>query len=256
MPQYSSTLSSILDREPEPSEGITTSEVAYEVDGTACAGFLALPAGDGPAPGVLVVHDWLGVGDYVRMRCEMLARLGYVAFAADVFGADTRPGPAEAAQVAGGFYGDLPLFRSRLTGALERLLAEDRVDATRTAAIGYCFGGVGALQLARTGADLSGVVSFHGGVQAGPEGEAQAIRAKVLILHGAIDPVVPDDTIVALENEFRAVPDLDWQLTAYSGAMHAFTLPDANMPEHGAQYNAVAERRSWLAMKDFFAEIF
>lgn len=256
MSQYSATLSSILDREPEPSGGIITSDVDYVVDGTACTGFLALPVGDAPAPGVLVVHDWLGVGDYVRMRCEMLARLGYVAFAADIYGADTRPGPADAAQVAGGFYGDTALFRTRLTGAFERLLAEDRVDTTRTAAIGYCFGGAGVLELARTGADLTGIVSFHGGLRTGSEGEAQAIRAKVLIQHGAIDPIVPDETIVALENEFRAAPDLDWQLTAYSGAMHAFTLPDANSPDHGAQYNAVAERRSWLAMKHFFAELF
>lgn len=256
MTDYAPTLISILDREPEPSEGIATREVDYDVDGTACAGFLALPAGDAPAPGVLVVHDWLGVSDYVRMRCEMLARLGYIAFAADIYGADTRPGPADAAQVAGGFYGDKALFRTRLTGAYERLLTEDRVDPTRTAAIGYCFGGAGVLELARTGADLTGIVSFHGGLQAGPEGEAQAIRAKVLIQHGAIDPLVPDEAIVGLENEFRAVPDLDWQLTSYSGAMHAFTLPDANSPDHGAQYNAAAERRSWLAMKNFFAELF
>lgn len=256
MPSYSAALSSILDREPRPPGGITTTDVDYEVDGAACAGFLALPAGDGPAPGVLVVHDWLGVGDYVRMRCEMLARLGYVAFAGDIYGADTRPGPADAAAVAGGFYGDKALFRARLTGAFDRLLAEDRADATRTAAIGYCFGGSGVLELARTGADVSGVVSFHGGLQPGPEGEAQAIRAKILIQTGAIDPVVPDDAVVAIENEFRAVAHLDWQVTAYSGAMHAFTQPDANSPDFGAQYNAAAERRSWQAMKGFFAELF
>ena len=256
MPDYASALTAILDRETEPTGGIETREVDYVVDGTACTGFLALPAGDAPAPAVLVVHDWLGVSDYVRMRCEMLARLGYVAFAGDLYGSDTRPTEAEAPGVAGRFYGDQALFRTRVTGALDRLLAEDRVDRARVAAIGYCFGGAAVLQLARTGVELAGVVTFHGGLQAGPEGEAAGIRAKLLILTGAIDPVVPDDAVLALENEFRAVPDLDWQVTSYSGAMHAFTLPQADDPQHGAQYNAPAERRSWQAMKDFFAEIF
>ena len=178
-----------------------------------------------------------------------------MALAADVYGAGVRPSPAEAARTAGSFYGDKALFRRRVAGAFDRLLAEDRVDATRTAAIGYCFGGAGVLELARTGADVSAVVSFHGALHAGPVGEAEAIQAKVLIQHGAIAPIVPDDAVVALEDEFRAVPSLDWQLTAYSGAMHAFAVPDANSPEHGAQFNAVAERRSWQAMKDFFAEV-
>ena len=256
MTSYSPSLTSILDREPEPAGGVTTAALDYEVDGVPCAGVLALPAGDAPAPGVLVVHDWLGVTDTVRMRCEMLARLGYVAFAADVYGADTRPSQAEAPQTAGRFYGDQGLFRRRLAGAYGRLLEERRVDRSRTAAIGYCFGGSGVLELARTGADLAGVVSFHGGLSAGPEGEAAAIRAKVLIQHGAIDPHVPDEAVLALENEFRAVPTLDWQLTAYAGAMHAFTIPDANSPEHGAQFNPLADRRSWQAMKDFFGELF
>ena len=128
-------------------------------------------------------------------------------------------------------------------------------DAGRTAAMGYCFGGAGALQLARTGADLKGVVTFHAALTTGPEGEAERIQAKVLVLTGAVDPVVPPEAVDAFEDELRRVEDLDWQVVVYSGSMHAFTEPDADAPEHGAQFNPVAEARSWQAMKDFFAEV-
>lgn len=255
MPDYAPDLQQILDREPEPPGGVRTREVDYEIDGTACRGVLAEPAGDGPHPGVLVVHDWLGVSDMVRMRCEMLARLGYTAFGADLYGADLRPSPAEAPQVAGGFYGDLALWRTRMTGAYERMLAEASVDADRTAAIGYCFGGSSVLQLARTGAALRGAVSFHGGLQTGPEGEAQRIRAALLVLTGASDPAVPDEAVNALEDELRRAPEVDWQVVTYSGAMHAFAVPGVDAPDHGAQFQASAERRSWRAMKDFLAEV-
>lgn len=256
MPTYATDLDRILTREPEPDGGVRTTDVDYDVDGTACRGFLAVPAtADGPVPGVLVVHDWLGVTDVVRMRCEMLARLGFAAFAADIYGADTRPTDAEAAQVAGRFYGDQALWRRRVVGAYERMNREEAVDSGRTAAIGYCFGGSTALQLARTGADLRAVVSFHGGLQAGPEGEASAIRASLLILTGANDPVVPDEAVRSVQDEFRQVPELDWQVVTYAGAMHAFAVPGANAPDHGAVFDQRAERRSWIAMKDFFAEV-
>ena len=250
---YAANLQAILDR--EPATDTTGAEVDYTVDGTACRGYLARPAGGGPHPGVLVVHDWLGVTDYARMRADMLARLGYVAFAGDIFGADTRPSPAEAPGVVQGFDQDLALMRQRATGAFERLLAEDGVDADRTAAIGYCFGGSAALQLARTGADLAGVVSFHGALQTGPADEAAKIQAKVLVLTGAVDPVVPPQAVDAFEDELRGAP-VDWQVVTYSDAMHAFTVPDANDPDHGAQFQDAAERRSWTAMKAFFDEIF
>jgi dienelactone hydrolase len=256
VPTYPSAFQTILDREPVPPEGVRTAEIDYDADGTPCRGFLAAPAGATSAPGVLVVHDWSGVGDYVQMRCEMLARLGYVAFAADVYGASVRPAPDQAPSVAGSFYRDPSLFRSRLTAAYHRLLSEDTVDRARTAAIGYCFGGAGVLQLARTGADLAGVVTFHGSLQTGPPGEAAGIRARVLVLTGAVDPVVPDDAVLALQNEFRAVPSLDWQVVTYASAMHAFTQPSADAPDHGAQFNARAEARSWIAMKNFLTEIF
>lgn len=252
---YTAEQTAVLDREPVPPQGVVSAEVAYEVDGTACSGYVARPDDDATHPGVLVVHDWLGVTDSTRFRADMLARLGHVAFAVDVFGADVRPSDEEAPQVAGRYYGDQALFRARLTAGLEQLLAQPGVDPSRVAAIGYCFGGSGALQLARSGADLKAVVSFHGGLSTGPEGEAEQIRAKVLVLTGAIDPVVPPEALAAFEEELRGVPTLDWQVVTYSGSMHAFTIPGADAPDHGAQFNAVAEARSWRAMKDFFAEV-
>jgi dienelactone hydrolase len=256
MPAYAPDLDRILSRAPEPPGGTTSSEAGYSVEGTACEGYLAAPAGaPAPVPGVLVVHDWLGVTDSVRMRCDMLARLGYAAFAADIFGAGVRPSDAEAAAVAGGFYGDPALWRRRVVGGFDRMREERVVDTARTAAIGYCFGGSTALQLARTGADLRAVVSFHGGLATGPAGEAEGIRAALLVLTGAIDPVVPAEDVRALEVELGRVPELDWQVVTYSGAMHAFSVPGTNAPDHGALFDPRAERRSWTAMKDFFAEV-
>jgi dienelactone hydrolase len=252
---YTPEQTAVLDREPLPAAGTTSAEVAYEVDGTACSGYLARPDDDGLHPGVLVVHNWLGVTDAVRFRADMLARLGYVAFAVDVFGVDVRPDESNAHEVAGIYYGDQTLFRTRLTAGLEQLLAQPGVDSSRTAAMGYCFGGAGALQLARTGADLRAVVSFHGALQPGPAGEAADIRAKVLVLTGAIDPVVPPEAVDAFEADLKTAPGLDWQVVTYSGSMHAFTEPGADAPDHGAQFNPVAEARSWQAMKDFFAEV-
>lgn len=255
MTTYSAALTEILDREAVPASRIDSGDVGYRIDGVDYRGYLARPAGEGRHPGVLVVHDWLGVTDYVRMRCDMLARLGYTAFAADVYGADVRPSPEEAAGVAGGFYRDRPLWRKRMTEVYEHMLSQPSVDAERTAAIGYCFGGSAVLELARTGAAVDAIVSFHGGLLTGPAGEAEQITAELLVLHGAADPVVPDDALLAFENDLRTAPSVDWQVVSYANAMHAFTLPDANAPEHGAQFQAVAERRSWAAMKTFLAEL-
>lgn len=156
--------------------------------------------------------------------------------------------------MAGKFKGDRALFRQRLKLGLEQLSAVAAVDADRIAAIGYCFGGTGVLELARSGADIAGVVSFHGGLDsAGAEG-GKDIKCKVLICHGADDPFVPQEGIDAMVAEFNA-NDVDWQMIEYSGAVHSFTQPMAgDDPAAGAAYNAVADRRSWGHMRLFFAE--
>ena len=248
-------LEELLDRVPPPPGGTTAREVDYDVAGSTCTGYLAVPPGDGPVPGVLVVHDGGGVGDHVRVRADMLARLGYVALAGDLFGSGIRPSEEEASEVASRLFGDLPLFRARVVGAFDRLLAEPRVDRARTAAVGYCLGGTGVLQLARTGADLRGAVSLHGALQPGPEGETAGIRAKLLLLTGALDPIVPDEAVRAYVADLRSAPHLDWQLVVYSGAMHAFTVPGTDSPERGARFEPAAERRSWAAMTAFLDEV-
>jgi len=228
---------------------IETADVLYRHDDAELEGYLAYDAAvDGPCPGVLIVHDWTGVGDNVRMRAQMLARLGYVAFAADVYGRGVRPKQSEASAVAGRFYKDLPLLRARVAAGAAELAANPVVDPSRIAVIGYCFGGTAALEYARTGANVRGVVSLHGGLKTHNPSDAAAIRAKLLILTGGADPSVPDFAVTAFQDELRAAGDIDWQVTTYSGAPHAFTVP-------GPNYRPVADARSWRAMLDFFTEV-
>ena len=236
---------------------IDTGTVDYTSDGTALQGYLAVDSASAHRrPGVLLIHDWGGVGEYVQVRAQMLARLGYAALAADIYGADVRPGPQDAPKVAAGFYRDPALTRVRATAGLRQLLAHPLVDPARTAVIVYCFGGFVALELARSGAALTGAVTFHGALRTASPRDATNIRAKVLVLAGGADPVVPDEQIVEFKNALRAAPHVDWQLISYGGAMHSFTQPEVNSPDHGAAYQATAERRSWAAMLAFFDEIF
>jgi len=225
-------------------------------DGTTpCEGYVAWddalwddPAA-GPRPAVLLVHDWLGVGPTVQARAHMLARLGYVAFAADVFGLDGRPASHdEAPAVAGRYYGDLELLRGRLLAAYEWLVAQPAVDARRVVAAGYCFGGSGALELARTGVDLRGTVAFHARLVTHDPSDAAEIRGPVLILGGGDDPVVPDDAVHAFVDELRAA-GVPWEVTLYGGAPHAYTIADA------PSFRPEADRRSWLAFTDFLEHV-
>lgn len=258
MIDLSPALTTLLGTVPAPTgASITADPVNYAQEDTSLQGHLAYDAASGSRrPGVLVIHDWLGVGDYVRVRSEMLARLGFVAFAPDIYGAGVRPGPPEAPAVAGRFYGDPSLVRARAAAGLAQLRDHPLVDPARIAVIGYCFGGFVALELARSGAELAGVVTFHGALGTPTPQDAANIRGKVLVLSGAADPVVPDEQVREFENAMRAAPHVDWQLVHYSGAMHAFTQPDVDSPEHGAAYQAAADRRSWAAMLTFFDEIF
>lgn len=229
--------------------------VEYSDKGVAFEGYLAFDdAKKGKLPAILVVHEWTGLGSYVKKRADQLAAMGYLAFAADIYGKGVRPQPPEAGAIAGKYKGDRALFRERLLLAYAEMLKSAKADAKRTAAIGYCFGGTGVLELARAGADLRGVVSFHGGLDSPKPEDGKNIKAKVLVLHGADDPYVPEADVKKFEDEMRAAK-VDWELVKYSGAVHAFTNPDAgNDPSKGAAYNAVADRRSWEQMKLFFAE--
>jgi dienelactone hydrolase len=211
----------------------------------------------GKRPAVLVVHQWKGLGNYEKKRAEMLARLGYNVFAVDIYGKGVRPQtPQEAAAEAGKYKNDRALLRARVRAGLDVLTRQELTDSKRMAALGYCFGGTTALELARSGADLAGVVSFHGGLSSPTPSDAKNIKAKVLALHGADDPFVPSLEVAAFEDEMRQ-SGTDWQLVAYGGAVHAFTDWGAgNDNTKGAAYNERADRRSWEAMKQFFAELF
>ncbi|BDZ51807.1 dienelactone hydrolase [Frondihabitans sucicola] len=240
-----------------PEAPVTSETVSFTAGDTELEGYVARPGDDGPArPGVLVLHDWFGMTDHVKVRAEMLARLGYVALAGDIYGVDSQPADGdEAGALAGRFYGDVDLFRARALANLERLRAEPGVDSSRIAVMGYCFGGSGALEVARSGADVAGVVSFHGNLRTGAPAEPGSVTAPVLVLTGADDPVVPPDSVTAFEDELRTAGADDWQVVSYSGALHAFAVPGTNSPEHGAAFQETANRRSWVAMKDFFAEV-
>ena len=236
---------------------IITKTVEYKQGDTVLEGVLAYDsAGPAKKPGVLVVHDWLGVTDATRKRVEQLAAMGYVAFAADIYGKGVRPASGkEAGPLAGSYKKDRALLRSRVVAGFDELARQPNVRKDRIAAIGYCFGGTTAIELARAGAAVVGVVSFHGGLDSPAPADGKNIKGKILALHGADDPFVSAADLAAFEQEMRG-SGVDWQLVKYGGAVHSFTNPAAgNDNSKGNAYNATADRRSWKAMEDFFAEV-
>jgi dienelactone hydrolase len=237
---------------------IKTQTVEYGQGGTVLEGFAAYDASmTGKRPAVLIVHQWKGLTDYEKRRARMLAELGYNVLAADIYGKGVRAdNPKDAAALAGKFKADRALLRSRVMAGMNFLKADPKTDAKRTAAIGYCFGGTTVLELARSGAEVSGVVSFHGALNTPTPADAMNIKGKVLALHGADDPFVPLPEVTAFEEEMRKA-NVDWQLVAYGGAVHSFTDSSAGSDaSKGAAYNEKADHRSWEAMKAFFHEIF
>ncbi len=237
---------------------IKTQTVEYKQGDTVLEGYLAWDnKSAAKRPGIVVVHDWMGLGANAKARAELLAKLGYVAFAADIYGKGVHPADIKAAaELATKYKKDRALLRLRVEAALEELKKQKSVDSGKLAAIGYCFGGTTALELARSGAPIKGVVSFHGGLDTPTPLDAKNIKGKILALHGADDPYVPAEQVKAFEDEMRAA-GVDWELVKYSKAVHAFTIPEAgNDNSKGAAYNAEADARSWQAMKDFFNEIF
>ena len=243
----------------QASAEIKTQLIEYQDGDVTLEGFVAWDPeqADKAAPGVLVVHQWMGLTDYEKGRCKQLAGLGYVAFALDIYGKGIRPSTMQdAAKQAGIYKQDRDLYRRRLTLGLEQLRGRQEVAKDQIAAIGYCFGGTGVLELARSGADISGVVSFHGGLDS-PQPEAgKNIKAKVLVCHGADDPFVPANEIEAFKSELNSAK-VDWEMVIYSGAVHSFTQPMAGSDNsRGAAYHEKADKRSWTAMQAFFDEIF
>lgn len=238
---------------------VKTKVVEYKDGDTVLEGFVAWDsaAAGKSTPGVLVVHQWMGLTDYEKGRCKQLAELGYVAFALDIYGKGTRPANVqEAGKQSGVYKKDRDLYRRRLNLGLAQLRALENVAKNRIAAIGYCFGGTGAIELARSGADIQGVVSFHGGLDSPSPSDGKKIKAKLLVCHGADDPFVPAADIAAFQAELNAAK-VDWQMINYSGAVHSFTQPMAgNDNSRGAAYNELADKRSWIAMRDFFKELF
>ena len=244
---------------PMASEAALKSEmIEYKSGDAVLEGYLVYDdATQNKRPGVIVVHDWMGQGEYGQKRAQMLAELGYVALAIDIYGKGIRPkNTDEASQQATIYKSDRALLRQRAQAGLEVLKKHPLVDSAHIAAIGYCFGGTTVLEMARARMDLAGVVSFHGGLQTPNPMETQNVKAKVLVLHGADDPYVPPQEVADFQKEMNAAK-ADWQMISYSGAVHSFTRKDAGDDNSkGAAYNAKADERSWRAMNDFFSEIF
>jgi dienelactone hydrolase len=236
-------------------------EVDYRAGETALKGYLASDdALPGKRPGILVVHEWWGLNDYARRRAGMLAESGYTALAVDMYGGGrTAAHPEDAGKFASAVMKNLPQARARFLAALDLLKAQPYVDPQRIAAVGYCFGGGVVLAMARDGVDLDGVVSFHGSLATATPAGPGVVKARVLVLNGADDPMITPEQIAAFKNEMESA-GVDYRLISYPGARHSFTNPGAdavakefNLP---LAYNAEADRQSWQAMQDFFGEIF
>lgn len=234
-----------------------TQLVEYKQGNAVLEGYLAYDDGlKGKRPGILVVHEWKGLNDYAKRRSQMLAQLGYIAFAADIYGKGMRPQTIpEAGAMAGKFKADRALLRARVNAGLDILKSQPNVDASQLAAIGYCFGGTAVLELARSGADVKGIVSFHGGLSSPAPQDARNIKAKVLALHGDADPFVNAAEVAAFEKEMTDAK-VNYHLIKYPGAMHGFTNPDNKGIPQGALYNEAADKASWVEMQKFFKEIF
>lgn len=237
---------------------VRTRTVQYKHGNTILEGYLAYDDSiHGKRPGVLVVHEWWGLNSYTMKRAEQIARLGYVVFAADMYGEGMKVNdPQKAAQLSEVYLNDRKLMRDRAMAGLDVLIRNPLVDTGKVAAIGYCFGGTTVLELARGHAPVLGVVSFHGGLSTPSPAETKDVKAKVLVLHGADDTFVSNDQINTFMDEMRR-SGADWQMVFYSGAVHSFTNPEADRYGiKGIAYNEKADKRSWGAMRQFFDELF
>lgn len=237
-------------------ESTSIYKVPYSQDTVSLEGRMVFPVPAKPRmPVVVLFPDWMGVSARAQDDAQRIASWGYAVFIADPYGIRAQPGnPAEAGARAGALKQDPATLRARARAALEAAKRQTGVDTGRVVAIGYCFGGMVALELARSGAPLRGVVSIHGNLRTAVPGDARAIRGPVLVLHGADDPFVPREEVGMFRDEMKMAA-VDWQLVEYGGAVHAFTNPGAgNDPSKGAAYNAKASERAYGAMKGFLDE--
>lgn len=231
--------------------------VAYKAGSTTLEGYLAMPETKRlNNPAVLIIHDWMGLRDQTKQKADQLAKMGYVALAVDMYGKGVHPKDAkEAGANAGKVKGDVKMMRQRIRAALEVLKKQGkRVDPSKIVAFGYCFGGTVALELARDGAPVAGVASFHGGLSTPNPADAKNIKGRVLVMHGAIDPNVPPAEVQAFQKEMNDAK-VDYVFVAYANAVHAFTEPSAGSDvTKGVAYNEKADRRSWAEFERFLSE--
>ena len=234
-----------------------TKEIDYTLDSAVFKGFLAWDDKlQGKRPGILLVHEWWGLNDFIKGKARDLAAMGYVVFAADMYGnGHTTTDPQTAAKMAGEVRGT-PRMRERVVAGLAILKKQPGVDSGRIAAMGFCFGGTAVLELAYTGAAVSGIVTFHAGIISPKPEDLGNIKTKFLILHGADDPYSPADSIARFQESLRKTR-ADWQMVYFGNTVHAFTNPaNGSDNSRGLAYNPLAAQRSWRYMKDFLAEIF
>ena len=236
------------------SAAIVEKPLEYKAGDVLCEGWQAYDdAMPSKRPGVLIIHQWTGVSDHEKEAARKLASLGYNVLVADIYGKGIRPQPPAAGKEAGKYKGDRPLLRSRVNAALDVLSHDARTDASKIAATGYCFGGTTVVELARSGAKVKGVVSFHGGLDSPTPADGKNIQAKVLALHGADDPYVPAKDVAAFEAEMQT-NNVNYQLIQYPGAVHSFTDVGAGTDNSkGAAYNAAADQQSFAEAKKLLA---
>ena len=241
---------------------IITHEIEYEVENTKLTGYLAFDVSTkDKRPGVLVVHEWWGHNQYARNRAEMLAKLGYVAFAVDMYGdGKLAQHPDDAGKFMKEVTSNMPLAEKRMAAALDVLNEQALTDTSKTAAIGYCFGGAMVLHLARIGTDIDGVVSFHGSLGTGSPAQKDTVIAKVLVLHGDADPFIPKEQVDAFKEEMQNA-GVRYEFVGYPNVKHSFTNPQADefsekfdLP--ALEYNQHADEDSWRRMQAFFEQIF
>lgn len=233
-----------------------TADIEYSHDDLRLVGHLAVDeTRSGKRPAVLISHDAGGLDELPKRTARRLAELGYVALALDYYGEGKRLAPEQIGERFGDLAGDLDKIRAIAQAGLDVLLASGYADPSRVAAIGYCFGGTMALELARSGAELAAVVGFHSGLATTRPEDAANIKAKVLVCIGADDPIIPPEQRLAFESEMRAA-GVDWQMNLYGGAVHSFTNPDAGTANPALAYNQHADESSWRAMLELFADVF